>query len=200
MIYNLPRKRKEKEPSLCWYFNDTLTLPSMLNMSVSFEAGNKLYGRIYCMTGRLIFAPGGGGATTTAYNNGWTSNAYRFVRFIKQPSSKLMDKLLKNNAVNGNTMTQITCVEPKNDGAWDKVGILEWHFYTQLGHDIFNPGDVITLQTSKYVQIRIFLNDELQFTSTEPRSFWEYTVTDKDATIEASFADDGYVVVRINES
>lgn len=198
MIYNLLRKRKEKEPSLCWYFNDTLTLPSMLTMSVSFEAGNKLYGRIYCMTKQLIFAPGGGGATTTAYDNGWTSNAYRFVRFIEQPSSKLMNKLLKNNAVNGNTMTQITCVEPKNDGAWDKVGIREGHFYTQLGPDIFNPGDVITLTLSG--NARIFLNGKLQLTSTEPRSAWEYTVPNKDATIAASFADDGYVVVRINES
>lgn len=168
-------------------------------MAVSFEARNKLYGRIYCMTGRLIFAPGSGGATTTAYDNGWTSNAYRFVRFIKQPGSNLMNKLLKNNAVNGNTMTQITCVEPKNDGAWDNVSILESHFYTKLGPDIFNPGEVITLTISKS-NVRIFLNDELQFTSTELRSAWEYTVTYKDATIAASFADDGYVVVRINES
>ena len=199
MIYNLPKKRKEKEPSLCWYFNDTLTLPSTLDMSVSFEAANNRYERIRCFMKALEFETSSG-EYATVYKKGWTSNAYRFVRFIKQPGSNLMNKLLKNNAVNGNTMTQITCVEPKNDGAWDKVGILEWHFYTQLGPDIFNPGDVITLQTSNYVQIRIFLNDELQFTSTEPRSIWEYTVTDKDATIEASFADDGYVVVRINES
>lgn len=198
MIYNLPKKRKEKS-SLCWYFNDTLTLPSTLDMSVSFEAANNRYERIRCFMKTLEFETSSG-EYATVYKKGWTSNAYRFVRFIKQPGSNLMNKLLKNNAVNGNTMTQITCVEPKNDGAWDKVGILEWHFYTQLGPDIFNPGDVITLQTSNYVQIRIFLNDELQFTSTEPRSIWEYTVTDKDATIEASFADDGYVVVRINES
>lgn len=199
MIYNLPKKRKEKEPSLCWYFNDTLTLPSMLNTSVSFEAANNRYENIRCLRNALEFKTSSG-EYRTVYKKGWNSNAYRFVRFIKQPGSNLMNKLLKNNAVNGNTMTQITCVEPKNDGAWDKVGILERHFYTQLGPDIFNPGDVITLQTSNYVQIRIFLNDELQFTSTEPRSIWEYTVTDKDATIEASFADDGYVVVRINES
>lgn len=199
MIYNLPKKRKEREPSLCWYFNDTLTLPSMLNMSVSFEADNSRYERIECLMKTLKFGTSIG-EYATAYDNGWTSNAYRFVRFSEQPSSNLMNKLLRSNAVNGNTMTQITCAEPKNDGAWGKFGILEGHFYTALGPDIFNPGEVITLQTRKYVQIRIFLNDELQFTSTEPRSIWEYTVTDKDATIEASFADDGYVVVRINES
>lgn len=197
MIYNLPKKRKEKEPSLCWYFNDTLTLPSMLNMSVSFEAVNNPYERIRCFMKALEFGTSSGNYTT-AYKNGWTSNAHRFVRFTKQPGSNLMNKLIKDNAVNGNTMTQITCVEPKNDGAWDNVGILEWHFYTRLGPDIFNPGDVITLTSSK--KVRIFLNDELQFTSTELHSPWEYTVSDKDATIEASFADDGYVVVRINES
>lgn len=170
----------------------------MLNMSVSFEAANNQYERIRCFMKALEF--GTSSKDTEVYRNGWTSNAYRFVRFIKQPSSNLMNKLLKNNAVNGNTMTQITCVEPKNDGAWDNVSILESHFYTKLGPDIFNPGEVITLRANKFVQIRIFLNDELQFTSTEPYSIWEYTVTDKDATIEASFADDGYVVVRINES
>lgn len=197
MIYNLQRKRKEKEPSLCWYFNDTLTLPSMLNMDVSFEAAKNPYERIRCFMKALEFGTSSG-SYATAYKNGWTSNAYRFVRFIKQPGSNLMNKLIKNNAVNGNTMTQITCVEPKNDGAWDNVGILERHFYTKLGPDIFNPGDVITLTSSK--KVRIFLNDELQFTSTELHSHWEYTVPNKDATIAASFADDGYVVVRINES
>lgn len=168
-------------------------------MSVSFEAANNQYERIRCFMKALEFGTSSG-EYATAYQNDWTSNAYRFVRFIKQPSSNLMNKLLKNNAVNGNTMTQITCVEPKNDGAWDKFSIWERHFYTALGPDIFNPGEVITLGTGKFVQIRIFLNDELQFTSTELHSIWKYTVTDKDATIEASFADDGYVVVRINES
>lgn len=197
MIYNLPRKRKEKEPSLCWYFNDTLTLPSILNMSVSFEAVNKRFERIRVFMKALEFVTSSG-ESATAYSNGWTSDAHRFVRFTKQPGNNLMNKLLKNNAVNGNTMTQITCVEPKNDGAWDTVSILERHFYTKLGPDIFNPGDVITLTSSK--KVRIFLNDELQFTSTELDSPWEYTVTNKDATIAASFADDGYVVVQINES
>lgn len=166
-------------------------------MSVSFEAANKQYKLIRCVQETLYFVTSS--KDTEVYRNGWTSNAYRFVRFIKQPGSNLMNKLLKNNAVNGNTMTQITCVEPKNDGAWDNVSIRESHFYTKLGPDIFNPGEVITLTISKS-NVRIFLNDELQFTSTEQYSIWEYTVTDKDATIEASFADDGYVVVRINES
>lgn len=166
-------------------------------MSVSFEAANNRYERIRCFMKALEFETSSG-EYATVYKKGWTSNAYRFVRFIKQPGSILMNKVLKNNAVNGNTMTQITCVEPKNDGAWDNVGILEGHFYTELGPDIFNPGDVITLTLSG--NARIFLNGKLQLTSTEPRSAWEYTVTDKDATIEASFADDGYVVVRINES
>lgn len=198
MIYNLPKKKKkEKEPSLCWYFNDTLTLPSMLNISVSFEAVHNQYERIRCFMKALEFGTSSG-EYETAYQKGWTSNDYRFVRFTKQPDSNLMNKLLKNNAVNGNTMTQITCVEPKNDGAWDKVGIVGRHFYTKLGPDIFNPGEVITL--SALSNIRIFLNGKLQLTSTDPRPMWEYTVTDKDATIAASFDDDGYVVVRINES
>lgn len=198
MIYNLPKKKKkDKEPSLCWYFNDTLTLPSRLNMSVSFEAVRNQYERIRCFMKMLEFGTSSG-EYTTVYQKGWTSNDYRFVRFTKQPDSNLFIKLLKNNAVNGNTMTQITCVEPKNDGAWDKVGIAESHFYTRLGPDIFNPGEVITLRASS--NVRIFLNGKLQLTSTEPRPSWEYTVTDKDATIEASFADDGYVVVWINES
>lgn len=167
-------------------------------MSVSFEAVNNRYERIRCFMKALEFGTSSGNYTT-AYENGWTSNAHRFVRFTKQPGSNLMNKLIKNNAVNGNTMTQITCVEPKNDGAWDNVSIRESHFYTKLGPDIFNPGEVITLTISKR-NVRIFLNDELQFTSTEPFSFWEYTVTYKDATIAASFDDDGYVVVRINES
>lgn len=168
-------------------------------MSVSFEAANNQYEHIKCFMKVLEFGTSSG-EYATAYKKGWTSNAYRFVRFIKQPGSNLMNKLLKNNAVNGNTMTQITCVEPKNDGAWDKFNIPERHFYTKLGPDIFNPGEVITLKTERLVQIRIFLNDELQFTSMDSSSVWEYTVTDKDATIEASFADDGYVVIRINES
>lgn len=198
MIYNLPKKKKkEKEPSLCWYFNDTLTLPSMLNMSVHFEAVNNQYERIKCFMKELQFGTSSG-EYETAYRAGWTSNNYRFVRFTKQPDSNLMNKLLKNNAVNGNTMTQITCVEPKNDGAWDNVTIIECHFYTKLGTDIFNPGDVITLRASS--NMRIFLNGKLQLTSADPRPMWEYTVSDKDATIAASFGDDGYVVVWINES